>query len=275
MNRTIVKQVQGYETTDGAGVRLVRVLGAETAGQFDPFLMLDSFDSQKPEQYIQGFPMHPHRGIETISFLSQGKMIHRDSLGFEDSIADGEVQWMTAGSGILHEEKLPASSRLLGVQLWLNLPRKDKMISPAYHSLKAKDIPQVPIQGGHLRVLAGQYEGVRGFEGPCLPLDYYDIRLKPHAETTLRTPVQNTVMVFTLREGIRIQGRQVPEKTAVLLSPGDSLTIKAGDKGSETLVISSTALKEPIAWSGPIVMNTREEIRQAFDDLDRGQFLKT
>ena len=140
MERKIINQVAGFRTQDGAGVNLVRVLGNKTVQDYDPILMLDSFDSENPDDYTAGFPMHPHRGIETISYLYRGQMTHRDSLGNEDTIRDGEVQWMTAGSGILHEEKLPASDKLLGVQLWLNLPAKDKMVPPTYHSIKKSEI---------------------------------------------------------------------------------------------------------------------------------------
>ena len=145
MERTINHQITGYNTRDGAGVSLVRVLGNRTVDLYDPILLLDSFDSANPEDYRAGFPLHPHRGIETISYVYKGRMTHRDSLGHEDTIGDGEVQWMTAGSGILHEEMLPDSERLLGVQLWLNLPARDKMVPPAYQSIKTDTIPESPL----------------------------------------------------------------------------------------------------------------------------------
>jgi len=152
MERKISRQVTGFRTQDGAGVKLVRVLGNGTVEDYDPILMLDSFDSINPDDYTAGFPMHPHRGIETISYIYRGKMTHRDSLGNEDTIEDGEVQWMTAGSGILHEEKLPASERMLGVQLWLNLPAKDKMVAPAYRSIKNSEIEEIELENGKKRL---------------------------------------------------------------------------------------------------------------------------
>lgn len=158
MERKVIYQVKGSPAVDGAGVHLVRVLGPDTVKEFDPVLMLDSFDSTNPPDYTAGFPMHPHRGIETISYVSSGQMMHRDSLGHSDTISSGEVQWMTAGSGILHEELLPAAERLLGVQLWLNLPAKEKMTSPRYHSIKNAEIPEIPLKGGMLRLLAGKYQ---------------------------------------------------------------------------------------------------------------------
>src|SRR5690554_552795 len=160
MKRRIKENITGFRTKDGAGVSLVRVLGHNTMESFDPILMLDSFDSRNPEEYIAGFPLHPHRGIETVSLISTGNMVHRDSLGNQDAISDGEVQWMTAGSGILHEEMLPASDRLLGVQLWLNLPRKDKMVPPAYHAIKNADIEEIDLENGKLRLLAGKYKEI-------------------------------------------------------------------------------------------------------------------
>lgn len=170
MERKVMKQVKGFRTQDGAGVNLVRVLGNGTIKDYDPILMLDSFDSTNPDDYTAGFPMHPHRGIETISYLYRGHMTHKDSLGNEDTIGDGEVQWMTAGSGILHEEKLPVSEKLLGVQLWLNLPAKDKMVPPAYHSIKNSEIKEIELEDGKLRLLAGEFEGKTGYISKYLPL---------------------------------------------------------------------------------------------------------
>ncbi len=198
MERKISEQVTGFRTQDGAGVSLVRVLGNGTVKEYDPILMLDSFDSTNPDDYTAGFPMHPHRGIETISYVYRGQMTHKDSLGNEDTIGDGEVQWMTAGSGIMHEEKLPASERLLGVQLWLNLPAKDKMVPPAYHSIKNDEIQEIPVEGGKVRLLAGEYEGNKGYESKYLPLNYYDVHLEPGASLTIPTDENRSVMAFTL-----------------------------------------------------------------------------
>ena len=274
MERKIKSQMRGFRTQDGAGVSLVRVLGHETVEEFDPILMLDSFDSTNPADYTAGFPMHPHRGIETISYVCKGQMIHRDSLGNEDSIADGEVQWMTAGSGIMHEEKLPASERMLGVQLWLNLPAKDKMAAPAYHSIKNTAIEEIALENGKLRLLAGKYQESRGHISDYLPLDYYDIQLDPHASIVINTDGQRSIMVFTLLGEAMIGGELVKEKTAVKLTAGDSVEISATDKNAQILFISSTPLDEPVAWGGPIVMNTKTELQKAFSDLNQGTFLQ-
>ena len=274
MKRMIKQQVTGFPAVDGAGVHLIRVLGHGTVDAYDPILMLDSFDSTDPEKYIAGFPMHPHRGIETISLIVKGHMMHRDSLGNQDSISDGEVQWMTAGSGILHEEKLPASERMLGVQLWLNMPGEQKMSPPGYHSLKKEEIPEIPLEGGTLRLISGSYQGQEGFQGKHLPLDYYHIILEPGQSLTLDMETNKSVMVFLLSGDARVAGEKVLEKTAVKLTEGDALELEALDQESHILFLSTDRLGEPVSWGGPIVMNTREELDLAFRELRDGTFIK-
>lgn len=274
MKRTVKKQVTGFRTSDGAGVSLVRVLGHETTKEFDPVLMLDSFDSTNPDDYTAGFPIHPHRGIETISYLYKGKMVHKDTLGNEDAIGDGEVQWMNSGSGILHEEKVPAADRLLGVQLWLNLPGKDKMSQPSYNSIRKDEIKEVEFHGGKIRVLAGSYEGIEGFKGEHLPLDYYDIHLEKDSSITMDTENNASVMLFTLLGEIYVGDELIKEKTAVKLTDGNSVYIKSTDENAQVLYIQSVALNEEISWAGPIVMNTNEEIQEAYRDLRNDTFIK-
>ena len=274
MERKIKKQVNGFRTQDGAGVDLVRVLGHGTVEEYDPILMLDSFDSTNPDDYTAGFPMHPHRGIETITYVYRGQITHRDSLGNEDTIAEGEVQWMTAGSGILHEEKLPASERLLGVQLWLNMRANDKMSAPAYNSIKNNRIEEISLDAGKLRLLAGKYKNSKGYESKYLPLDFYDLQLDHNASAVINTEMDRSVMLFTLSGDAYIGGEIVREKTAVKLTPGDYVEIMATDKNAQVLFVSSTFLNEPVAWGGPIVMNTKEELSRAFEDLKNGTFLK-
>lgn len=274
MERKVSQQIKGYNTQDGAGVNLVRVLGNRTVQQYDPILLLDSFDSDNPDDYIKGFPLHPHRGLETISYVYRGKMTHRDSLGHEDTIGDGEVQWMTAGSGILHEERLPASERLLGVQLWLNLPAKDKMVPPAYKSIKNSEIKEIAFEHGKIRLLAGEYKGEKGYMSKYLPLDYYDLHLNAKGAIVLEVEKERSVMVFTLSGDAYVGEALIKEKSAVKLTNGDFVEIKATDEKAQVLFVSSTSLQEPIAWGGPIVMNTREELEKAFDDLSNGTFLQ-
>ncbi len=274
MERKIKSKVQGFRTTDGAGVSLVRVLGHSTTKEFDPILMLDSFDSTNPSDYTKGFPMHPHRGIETVSYLYKGKMVHKDTLGNIDAIGDGEIQWMNSGSGILHEEQVPASPRLLGVQLWLNLPASNKMSTPTYHAVRQDQIPEVKFDGGYLRLLAGKYKDYVGHQGQHLPLDYYDVHIDEEKELVLNLKEDDSVMAFTLLGDAIIAGENVKEKTAVKLTNGDSLVLKGGENGSQILVMISRALKESIAWAGPIVMNTQEELQEAFYELNYGSFIK-
>ena len=274
MERKIREKVTGFRTKDGAGVSLVRVLGPDTIESYDPILMLDSFDSVNPEDYIAGFPQHPHRGIETISLIVKGNMVHKDSLGNEDAITDGEVQWMTAGSGILHEETLPASERMLGVQLWLNMPAKDKMAPPEYNAINKEEIEEIPIEGGILRLISGEYKGHKGFKAKYSPLDYYHIVLEANKKFTIETEKDKSVMVFSLLGDARIAGEIVKEKTAVKLTEGHSLEIEALDDNTHILFLSSDKLEEPVSWGGPIVMNTREELDLAFRELRSGEFLK-
>lgn len=274
MERKIKNMATGFRTRDGAGVDLVRVLGHDTVEEFDPILMLDSFDSTDPDQYTAGFPMHPHRGIETITYVYRGQITHRDSLGNEDTIAQGEVQWMTAGSGILHEEKLPASERLLGVQLWLNMPAKNKMSAPAYNSIKNSQIQEIMLDNGNLRLLAGEYEDTKGYASKYLPLDFYDLHLDTNASAVINTDRERSVMIFTLSGNAYIGGELIREKTAVKLTPGDYVEIMATDKNAQVLFVSSTFLNEPVAWGGPIVMNTKEELSKAYEELKNGTFLQ-
>ncbi|MBY4797741.1 pirin family protein [Collinsella sp. AGMB00827] len=274
MKRTITQQVTGHRTVDGAGVSLVRVLGHDTVQAFDPILMLDSFDSTNPDEYTAGFPLHPHRGIETISYVYKGKMKHKDTIGNTDTVSDGEVQWMNSGSGIMHAEEVPAADRLLGVQLWLNLPAAQKMSSPTYRALHVEDIPEVAIEGGRIRVLAGAYGEVEGHKSEHLPFTYYDIHLTKGAKIGLPTVHDDSIMLFTLKGEAIIDGVVVQEKTAVKLSEGDSILIEAAGDSSQVLFMASRALKEPVAWAGPIVMNTQEELAQASRELQDGTFIK-
>ena len=274
MERKIIKKVQGFRTKDGAGVSLVRVLGRDTVEDFDPILMLDSFDSVNPDDYTKGFPMHPHRGIETISYLYKGKMVHRDTLGNEDAITSGEIQWMNSGSGIEHEEMIPASDRLLGVQLWLNLSSNEKMSHPSYHRVKNDDIKEIDIDGGKLRLLSGEYGNEVGYKGEHLPFNYYDIHLDSGKSFEIEMENDESIMLFTLVGEIEVAGEVVSEKTAVKLSEGTSLKITSLTDGAQILYMSSKKLGKPIAWAGPIVMNNPREIQQAYIDLRNDTFIK-
>lgn len=274
MKRKILNRTQGFRTKDGAGVSLVRVLSRNTTKEYDPILMLDSFDSTDPEDYIKGFPMHPHRGIETITYLREGTMTHKDSMGNEDTITDNEVQWMTAGSGIMHEEMPKPSKRMLGVQLWLNLLAKDKMVRPHYQSLHGDDLKIIEEDNAKVKVISGEYKGIKGYTPKYLPLDFYEIEIKKNEEFTIGTKDDQQVILFTLIGDIEVEGDVVSEKTAVTTTDGDKLTIKAKDEDVIVLFLQSIPTNEEIAWAGPIVMNTNEDLRQASLDLRNGTFIK-
>lgn len=272
--RRVIQQIKGVRAKDGAGVSLVRVLGHETIYDFDPFLMLDSFDSTDPKEFTAGFPEHPHRGIETVSFIAKGSMTHEDHLGSRQTIGEGEAQWLTAGSGAFHSEQ-PGGTELLGLQLWLNLPHKDKMMaSPAYHGIFRDEIRVFDLPGAKLRLLTGDYQGYKGWQGKYLPLDYYDIHIKPHTKVELDVKPQNTVMVFTLKGDVTVGGTHLDEKTAARLVEGNKVVIETGDTKAQVMLMSAPPTGDPIAWYGPIVMNEEHELRTAIRELNDGTFIK-
>ena len=273
--REIVKTVRGQRAIDGAGVRLVRVLGHDDTRDFDPFLMLDSFDSTNPEDYLAGFPMHPHRGIETVTYLIDGRIEHEDSLGNKGVIASGESQWMSAGSGILHQEMPKACKRMLGFQLWLNLPAAEKMSEPAYLSITGDLMPVAKQDGATVRVISGHYGSLNGVTPRHIPATLYDIELSPGAGITLPTTRRETVFVFLIEGDGLVNGQPTAAKSAVLFGDGDGIDLAAKpDTQTRIIFYSGKALHEPIAWGGPIVMNTQLELGLAFDELSRGTFIK-
>jgi len=274
MKRNIEKKVKGYNTVDGDNVHLVRVLSKRNYNDFDPILMLDSFDSTNYEDYKNGFPFHPHRGIETISYLSKGKMIHRDTLNNEEIIKDGEVQWMSTASGIMHEEQLPKSERLLGVQLWLNMPKNNKMDPPSYLNIRDNDIKKIEIDGGVLKLISGNYKGFSAYQPKYLPLDFYVINLDRNKKLKLETEKNQTVILFSLLGKVKISNEEIDEKTAVKLTNGDYLEIESLEDNIELLVLKTHRLDEQIAWAGPIVMNSEKQIKEAFQELEEGTFIK-
>lgn len=275
--RTIRKIVTGKHTVDGAGVKLVRVIGRDDTKEFDPFLMLDAFDSVDPDDYIKGFPWHPHRGIETITYLIQGEIEHGDSLGNTGRILTGECQWMTAGAGILHQEMPQASERMLGVQLWLNLPAKDKMVPPKYHGLRKEDIPVIDEGDRQIHILSGVYGGKTGaMEGEyCKPL-LLDVEVRAGAEWSLAIAANTTLFIYIFQgAGTFGSDRLIPAKQAVLFDETGTFLVRASNEGIRFFLMAGEMLQEPIAWGGPIVMNTREELQLAFRELEEGKFIKS
>jgi redox-sensitive bicupin YhaK (pirin superfamily) len=276
--RTVRKLVTGKHATDGAGVKLVRVFGLRDTKEFDPFLMLDAFDSANPEDYVKGFPWHPHRGIETITYLIQGDIEHGDSLGNKGSILDGDCQWMTAGSGIIHQEMPQPSARMLGVQLWLNLPAVDKMVPPQYRDILNKNIPIVDEDDNKIHIISGIYKGVAGaIQGDYVKPLFIDVEVAANSEWSLDIEADVTAFVYIVQgEGCFDPDSKaiIAEKHAVLFNEGNQIFAKAASNGMRFLLVAGKPLKEPIAWGGPIVMNTQAELAQAFKDLDDNQFIK-
>jgi redox-sensitive bicupin YhaK (pirin superfamily) len=274
--RKVAKTVLGQATVDGAGVRLIRVLGPKTVKDFDPFLMLDSFDSRNPDDYVLGFPFHPHRGIETITYMLKGQMEHQDSLGNQGLIGDGESQWMTAGSGIMHQEMPLAVPWVLGLQIWLNLPKAEKMTHPAYFDIKKDMIPVVTTDFGEVRLVAGRYGDHEGVKPQHLSATLLDFLIKAGQKAVIPTHPLETAFVFLILGDAKIGGHKYEEKTAVLFGPGEEIEIEAaGPADLRLLFFQGPPLGEPVAWGGPIVMNTEDELRLAFLELEKGDFIKS
>lgn len=276
--REIDKVVTGTTEYDGAGVKLVRVISLPDVKEFDPFLMLDAFDSMDPDDYTKGFPWHPHRGIETVTYLISGDIEHIDSLGNKGSILDGCCQWMTAGGGILHQEMPQPSNRMLGVQLWLNLPRRDKMTTPKYRDIRADMVPKIEEDDNIIRVISGHYKGKPGaVQGENVKMLFLDVDMKAGARWELETMMDTTLFVYIVEgEGSfdDSNNKIISNRRAVLFNDGEKLIAHASDKGLRFLLFSGSKLNEPIAWGGPIVMNTQEELKKAFKDIEDGTFVK-
>ncbi len=284
--RESTKIVRGQHAIDGAGVHLRRVLGLNTIKSFDPFLMLDGFDSTNPQDYIKGFPWHPHRGIETVTYLLEGEIVHGDSLGNSGTIRNLQCQWMTAGSGIIHKEMPKASPRMLGCQLWVNLPKNKKMTEPAYRDIKEKDVSVVQEEGAVIRVLSGKYhDKIGAVKGEYVKVQYLDIALESNTVWTYKETPNNETLFLYLIDGTLAADDDLihfEEKScAILLSSlsansadFDEVVVKAGPEGARFFLIAAKPLKEPVAWGGPVVMNTEEELDEAFRELDNKTFIK-
>ena len=297
--RPIKRLVKSKPTIEGAGVHLRRAFGFGNTSDFDPFLLFDDFRSDRPEDYLAGFPWHPHRGIETITYVLAGTVEHGDSMGNKGAIGSGDVQWMTAGSGIIHQEmpKGDREGRMHGFQLWANLPSSLKMTAPRYQEVKSPDIPAVTDDDGtKVRVVCGSFWGTKGpvDEVAADPI-YLDIKVPPGKRKSL--PVETTRHAFAYifegdgkfcnasgplsvpTEGVGWADTTPPtsaeNRSLVLFDRGDEVTVQAGEQGIRFLLVSGQPLGEPVAWYGPIVMNTQEQLRQAFEELKQGTFLKT
>ncbi len=283
-----VRYIRDAEATvEGAGVRLYRAVGMGEPEECDPFLLLDDFRSDDPRDYMKGFPWHPHRGIETITYVLKGAVEHEDSIGNKGVIGPGDVQWMTAGSGIFHQEmpRGDGEGSMHGFQLWANLPASDKMMEPRYRGIRGEDIPKVSAPNGVVvKVIAGSIDGTTGPIGDVVNLpEYYDVTLPGNVEYEHRTTLGSTVLVYVYGGSGAVLGSgagdgpcrlEIGNRSLILFGDGRTIAIKSGAAGLKYLYISGSPIREPIAWRGPIVMNTMEELRLAYEELDNGTFIK-
>ncbi|MEI6667246.1 MAG: pirin family protein [Acidobacteriota bacterium] len=297
-NRPVARHLKSSPTMEGAGVRLRRGFGFGDTDAYDPFLLFDDFRGDRPDDYLAGFPWHPHRGIETITYVLAGEVDHRDSLGNAGTLGAGDVQWMTAGSGIIHQEmpRGDGHGRMHGFQLWANLPSSLKMADPRYQDIQASAIPEVTEDDGtRVRVVCGDFWGVRGpVDGVAADPQYLDVHVP--AGVTRRLPVATTRHAFAyvfdgtgqfanasapqpVQTGSSVDGAgavstAVDNRSLVLFDSGDAVVVQAGETGLRFLLVSGEPLREPVAWRGPIVMNTQDQLRTAFQEYQNGTFLK-
>jgi quercetin 2,3-dioxygenase len=297
--RPVKKITQSKPTVEGAGVKLRRAFGFGDTTAFDPFLLLDDFRNDRPEDYRAGFPWHPHRGIETITYVLAGTVEHRDSLGNAGSLGAGDVQWMTAGRGILHQEMPEGDKvgRMHGFQLWANLPSALKMTAPRYQDVKAAEIPEIiDDDGTRVRVVCGEFWGKRGpIEGVAADPRYLDIWVPPGRRKTLPVEVERHAFAYVFEGSGSFRGASQPfgvltekeidgaevlsrestgNRSLVQFDSGDEVTVAAGDRAIRFLLVSGKPLQEPIAWYGPIVMNSQAELKQAWRELQDGTFIR-
>jgi len=296
--RPVKRIVQSRPTLEGAGVKLRRAFGFGATSEFDPFLLLDDFRNEHPEDYLAGFPWHPHRGIETITYVLAGSVTHGDSLGNSGTMGAGDVQWMTAGSGILHQEMPQGdpNGRMHGFQLWANLPRSLKMTDPRYQDIVAKDIPEITDDDGtKVRVVCGTFWGKKGpVEGVAANPRYLDVWVPPEKQKRLPVALEDNAFAYVFEgsgvfrdssdpRGVltdRVGGSGEPvleaagNRSLVLFDKGDEVVVRAGPEGIRFLLVSGRPIEEPVAWMGPIVMNTETELRKAYAELHDGTFIK-
>ncbi len=278
--RKVKKIFTERPTVEGAGVNLKRVFATAEIPHFDPFLMLDHFGSSDPDDYIAGFPWHPHRGIETVTYMIAGEVEHGDSLGNSGVIRSGDIQWMTAGSGIIHQEMPKAfAGTMKGFQLWVNLPKSEKMTEPRYRDLTANRLPEVkPADGLTVKIISGEFNGASGAAQDITGNpDYFDITLEAGASFEYGIEPGHNAFAFVF-EGKGVfdeEGTECGEGQCALFDGGDKISVAANDsKKLRFILASGKPLKEPIAWGGPIVMNTKAELAEAFRELDNGTFIK-
>jgi redox-sensitive bicupin YhaK (pirin superfamily) len=274
--RAIRHLVEPREVTEGAGVQVFRTVGTPALRNLDPFLLLDHFSSANPDDYIAGFPDHPHRGFITLTYMLEGHMAHRDSLGSKGDLGPGDAQWMKAASGVIHSEMPRQSDGLMqGFQLWLNLPATEKMSTPDYRDIRAREIPLVAGVGAKVKVLAGEYAGQAGpVADPFTRLRYLDVDLAGDTGFTESLEPEGQVFLYLFQGAVQVGGRFVKDRNLAVLGEGDRIELRAGPDGARFLLVSGRPLGEPIIQYGPFVMNTREEIEQALADYRDGRLVR-
>lgn len=276
-NRNVKKIFPATLTLEGAGVHLKRAFGYPQVPEFDPFLLLDHFGSDNPDDYLKGFPWHPHRGIETVTYMIEGEVAHEDSIGNKGVIKNGDVQWMTAGSGIIHQEmpqRYDGTSK--GFQLWVNLPREHKMMDPRYRGITKNEIPEVKTDNANVKVLAGEFENTKGpVTDIVVPVIYFDVALHAKKTFTYTIPAHYTVFLYIFEAKVAIgdDEKEIGECITALTNDGDTILVSAKEN-ARFLFIAGEPIKEPIAWYGPIVMNSEEELKTAFEEYQNGTFVK-
>jgi redox-sensitive bicupin YhaK (pirin superfamily) len=278
MPRAVVQTLRGQPASDGAGVKLTRVIGQPRLPDLDPFLLLDEFGTDKPEDYIAGFPEHPHRGFETVTYMLDGRMRHKDNHGHEGVLEPGAVQWMTAGRGIVHSE-MPEQreGRMRGFQLWMNLPARDKMSAPNYQEFGADRLPVVDRPGVNVKVIAGTLDGVTGpVQQPATDPIYMDVRLDAGADFALPVPAGHSAFVYVYEGGLSVgvsrEAAVLQAQELAVLGDGTEIRLQGRAPRTRAIVVAGRPLREPVARYGPFVMNTREELHQAFADYQAGRF---
>ena len=274
-----IKQIfKAKPTLEGAGVHLHRVFGYNDIPKLDPFLMLDDFRNDDPSKYLAGFPWHPHRGIETITYMLEGSAEHGDSIGNSGVIRRNEVQWMTAGSGIIHQEmpKPDDKGRMYGFQLWANLPASHKMIDPHYRGVTEEEIPQIETKDGvSVKVVAGSFDGVKGgVSDIVINPEFWDVNIPANCFFSFPTQEKHTCIIYAIAGAADFSGKSISNREGVLFDDGLSIGLRASSEGFRMLFLSGKPLREEISWRGPIVMNTKEEIDRAFQELHDGTFIK-
>jgi len=280
--RKVDEILPSRETIEGAGVHLRRAFGNREVPKLDPFLLLDDFRSENPLEYVAGFPWHPHRGIETVTYMLDGFVEHEDSIGNKGVIGSGDVQWMTAGSGIIHQEmpkpRDPKDGFMGGFQLWVNLPSAHKMTDPRYREVRRARIPETqPAKGARVRVISGSIAGVRGpIQDITVDPEYLDVRLDPRTGLDHPVPRGHTAFAYVLGGKGRFDegSGEIDGENLVVFGDGDRVTIEAGSEPLRFLLISGRPIREPVAWWGPIVMNNRHELEVAIDEFQNGTFIK-